>query len=497
MKPLLIVLAISLSMVYAGQGKVLIESSKQDAYIYVDGKKKAMTGTKPTVISLEEGDHTIEVKKADEEWIYSGKKDIFIGADTETQIYVSTDRTPTNARQMRLAKEKQERDVKEAKRKAFEARLTKTAFGGVETDEFNTILENGEDIVIAGRTYSYGRGASDVWIIKRTKSGEKVWEKTFGGGKHDRMDSFIKLADGNYLFVGTNESKSTDKNVWVVKLSKSGKIISEKFYYVKNLYEIADVVEGDNRDIIVLGKINIEGKGIFDSTSIPFAFATSKNGKKIWYESYMKKGYPNNIIKSKNGYVITGTFARGDLLKGTSRQDGLIFKINSKGKRLWTRKLSSDVKTGYSIDGIAETKNGDFYFTGFGYGRKTIQPMVGKISHDGKLLWKKIYEKPNIKYGHGYAIEAMDDNHFVIAGDVTYEGKEYGDLNVFMINSEGEELWQKSYGGKRCEQCRAMSIDPLNGDVYVAGFTYSFGEFDKDNEQNGWFLALDKNGELK
>ena len=49
---------------YAGQGKLRVSSEPSGAYVYVDGKKKAMTGEGFTSILLEEGDHNIKVSKA-------------------------------------------------------------------------------------------------------------------------------------------------------------------------------------------------------------------------------------------------------------------------------------------------------------------------------------------------------------------------------------------------------------------------------------------------
>ncbi len=75
------------SSLYADKGKVRIASDKQGAYIYVDGKKKAMTGEGFTSILLEEGDHVIKVVKEGNKY-YQGyaKKSVFVGAETSVKI---------------------------------------------------------------------------------------------------------------------------------------------------------------------------------------------------------------------------------------------------------------------------------------------------------------------------------------------------------------------------------------------------------------------------
>ena len=72
---------------YAGKGKLRIAADKEGAYIYVDGKKKAMTGEGFTSILLEEGDYTVKVAKPiDESFEYSQSKKVFVGEDSSTKL---------------------------------------------------------------------------------------------------------------------------------------------------------------------------------------------------------------------------------------------------------------------------------------------------------------------------------------------------------------------------------------------------------------------------
>ncbi|MCF6207524.1 MAG: DUF1566 domain-containing protein, partial [Sulfurovum sp.] len=73
---------------YAGKGKIRVASDVQGAYVYVDGKKKAMTGEGFTSILLEEGEHSIRVEKIapDERHLYVAKKKVFVGEDSSTKL---------------------------------------------------------------------------------------------------------------------------------------------------------------------------------------------------------------------------------------------------------------------------------------------------------------------------------------------------------------------------------------------------------------------------
>jgi formylglycine-generating enzyme required for sulfatase activity len=86
-------------------GKVQISSMPRGATIYVNGRRKATVGEGLTDIFLEEGEYEIRVEKATEDgnWVYRGKKLVFVGSNTSVQIDIPTVMHPTE-------KQRQERE---------------------------------------------------------------------------------------------------------------------------------------------------------------------------------------------------------------------------------------------------------------------------------------------------------------------------------------------------------------------------------------------------
>ena len=85
-------LLLATSFLFAGQGKVRVSCDEKGAYIYVDGKKKAMTGEGFTNILLDEGNHIIKVAKVHNKYQEYAQKSIFVGAETSVKMTLELDK---------------------------------------------------------------------------------------------------------------------------------------------------------------------------------------------------------------------------------------------------------------------------------------------------------------------------------------------------------------------------------------------------------------------
>ncbi|MEI6766830.1 MAG: T9SS type A sorting domain-containing protein [Bacteroidota bacterium] len=77
-------------------------------------------------------------------------------------------------------------------------------YGGSDWDMAHAVLALPDTTyVVAGETYSYGSGSSDIYILKLDAVGDTLWTMVYGGDSSDYATCLDTTSDGNY-YVGAN-----------------------------------------------------------------------------------------------------------------------------------------------------------------------------------------------------------------------------------------------------------------------------------------------------
>jgi hypothetical protein len=81
-------------------------------------------------------------------------------------------------------------------------RFAKT-YGGINWDFAQSVQQTSDGgYIMAGYTYSFGAGGSDIFLIKTDASGNVQWAKTYGGTNNKRAYSVRQTSDGGYIVAG-------------------------------------------------------------------------------------------------------------------------------------------------------------------------------------------------------------------------------------------------------------------------------------------------------
>lgn len=110
-------------------------------------------------------------------------------------------------------------------------------FDVAETKDGGYIMCGASNSPISGEVSDTSRGGYDYWIVKVDSSGNKVWDKRYGGSNLDEAKSIQETADGGYLVGGNtrsgmgldlSEPQYGFSDYWILKLDSLGNKVWDK-----------------------------------------------------------------------------------------------------------------------------------------------------------------------------------------------------------------------------------------------------------------------------
>ncbi|MCK5125106.1 MAG: T9SS type A sorting domain-containing protein [candidate division Zixibacteria bacterium] len=127
-----------------------------------------------------------------------------------------------------------------------------------------------------------------------------------------------------------------------------------------------------------------------------------------------------------------------------------------------------------STGGIDRLATGDFILCGstYSYGAGEYDIYVIKTDSVGTVLWDETFGDTATEYGND--IQKTSDNGFIISGSTNSTGAGKRDLYLLKIDSVGNELWSKTYGGTSHEDGHSVQ-ELYDKGFIVCGTTESFG----------------------
>jgi hypothetical protein len=184
---------------------------------------------------------------------------------------------------------------------------TKT-FGGTGWDGGTSVQQTSDGgYIVAANTGLAIWGTNDVYLIKTDASGNKTWEKTFGGMNEDLGYSVQQTSDDGYVIVGSTESFGQgSSDVYVIKVDVAGKETWYKTFGGAGWDYGRSVQQTSDGGYIIVGSTSSFGMG---STDI-YLIKTDVTGSEEWHKTFGGAGtqYGTSVQQtSDSGYIIAGT----------------------------------------------------------------------------------------------------------------------------------------------------------------------------------------------
>jgi len=208
---------------------------------------------------------------------------------------------------------------------------------------------------VSGKGSETGRGSDDYYVIRIDGSGNKIWERQFGGRSRDQLKDIAATPDGNYLLGGESSSRiSGDKSeankgsggpdYWIVKIDEDGNKLWDKTYGGESADNLKAIIVTPDNGFLLGGTFSSGVSGDksepFHSTSLNFDYWIVKiddSGSKIWDKTF--GGNDNDllqdvIVSPDGSYLLGGWSSSGiggdksEAVKGIT--DFWVIKIKDK-----------------------------------------------------------------------------------------------------------------------------------------------------------------------
>ncbi|MFC2164380.1 DJ-1/PfpI family protein [Acidobacteriota bacterium] len=326
-------------------------------------------------------------------------------------------------------------------------------------------------LLITGYTFAHGDGDADILVIKTDREGFPIWSKTFGGSGTEYGYGCAALSDG-YIITGyTTSFGEGSRDVYVLKLDSQGNELWSKTIGGPSWDVGMAVCPSSDNHVYVCGYTHSYGAGEEDV----YVIKLTLNGNVVWCRTYGGERFEigHSIVPSHDGGCLigatTGTYGQGNA-------DIYQIRVDSEGNVIWSKSFGNKGRRGYGFDwgkSMAAMNDGGSVLAGYSDCNDIMDISVFKADDEGNVLWTKAFgNKPFYDYGN--AVSVSDDGSIHIAG-TTKSLDDNNDVYLAKLSSEGDMLWQKSFGGIQSDWASALTVTKT-GDIIVLGHTASFGE---------------------
>ncbi|PSR55682.1 hypothetical protein AHMF7605_20320 [Adhaeribacter arboris] len=425
-------------------------------------------------------------------------------------------------------------------------------YGGRSSDNLATLISADGSYLLGGSSASSvgldkteaNRGDDDYWLLKIDENGSKIWDKTFGGitgdggvfgtSYGDFLSAVTTTTDGGYLVGGTSDSnagsdKSQDSkgftDFWIIKIKEEIPQATLTWVNAFGGFETDGLTSGINTTDsgYLIGGHSLspnsgdktqDGRGLNDFWIVK----ADASGRKLWDKRFggTNHDYLNHVISTKDGgYLLGGSSlsnSGGDKAQNSrGGQDYWIIKISNTGTKQWERRFGGSGTD--DLRKVIQLSTGEYLLAGFSDspagGDKSQASQGGrdywliKISAGGTKIWDKRFGgslNDNLE-----SFVQTTDGGFLLAGssnsglsgDKTQAGRGSYDYWLVRIDSKGQKLWDKRFGGSGDEQVFEIGRTTA-GDFFVAGYSSSGISGDKSESSRGgkdfWMLKVSSSG---
>ncbi len=367
------------------------------------------------------------------------------------------------------------------------------------------------------------------WLFKVDSTGKECWHNIFGYPRDTFFMSGICTSDGGYAMIGHIASDGAGNRYigeplpYVVVTDSLGNLLWDREYPVgkSGLDYGTSLVQMEDGGFAVAGWLSVHDRRGPDDTEHIWVIRTDAIGNPIWTKiigGTWSLQNPVIIRRASEALLIacccttTDHYARY-LREKISWGNGWLAELDLNGNVLWSSNYGG--KRSDTFASLCHASDSAMVIAGTTYGKAPLEDrawllcvtgngsslweheykildysslrsvvavrdgylasgeagdafMQIKIDLQGDSLWARTYQK-----GGYCSVTPTSDGGSVLVGATSALGAGSSDALLIKTTSEGEEEWQRTYGGKELDQCR-VAIPTGDGGYILIGSTGSF-----------------------
>ncbi|CAN5738326.1 lipoprotein [soil metagenome] len=365
------------------------------------------------------------------------------------------------------------------------------------------------------------------------------WQKTIGGDDNDSLTSIQPTADGGSIACGISKSNisgnksqqsfNNSYDYWVVKLKPNGSLQWEKTIGGNGPDLNPVIIQTPDGGFLIGGRSKSNISGLKTEDAINFSndywvIKIDKDGSYQWDNTLgniQLEAARGLALTTDGGYIIAGYahsnngYDKSELNRGSSVwADYWLVKLDKKGRVKWNKTYgggNEDILTC-----ITATTDGGFVMGGHSYSPAEFEKTdsflgncdywIVKIDSSGNKLWDKVYG--GIFSDYQTSIAQTADGGFILGGysnspaSFSKTGSFRGVTDYWIIKTDaaGNKQWDKTIGGTGGDYLYAVQQTADKGYI-LGGSSNSDAMFEKSENSKGfydnWIVKLDASGNLQ
>lgn len=302
---------------------------------------------------------------------------------------------------------------------------------------------------------------------------DTVWTRAYGGYEADMGNAFIETSDGAFLIVGSTSSFGENGDIYLIKINSQGEWFFNYNYGGIGSENALSVVESYDGGYILSGYSRFYANNYNNL----FLGKTDSDGNLIWSQVYVNSGsqdYGQSVLETSDQDIVVAGYTRH---YNPTNKNVILMKTNARGDSIWYHEYGSDGEdVGQSV---VQTNDNGYVIAGWttSYGIGSGDIYLIKTDSDGNQLWYRTYGYQN--WEEASCVIQTSDGGFAIIGRTDSGGNGWWDVYLVKTDSSGTMQWWQTYGGDDWDG--GHSVEETDDGGFLLGcYTFSFGAGDCD-----------------